>query len=207
MNEKIYIPLKTEFEDFTVKLPNEQWKDIEGYEGFYQISNYGRVFSCLSGRIRKTSINNKGYEVVHLYKNAADKSFTIHFLVAKAFVPNTFLYKEINHKDENKTNNYYENLEWCSRKYNQEYSGNIKKWSIAGAKGNKEASSKKVCQYDLAGNFLKEYSGLRELERLTGFMHQGVGKVCRGKQKTAYGFIWKFCDICDRYGIEKSRRN
>lgn len=67
MNEKIYIPLKTEFEDLTVKLPNEQWKDIEGYEGFYQISNYGRVFSCLSGRIRKTSINNKGYEVVHLY--------------------------------------------------------------------------------------------------------------------------------------------
>ena len=119
---------------------NEIWKDIEGYEGLYQISNLGRVKSCSKlhsvkkggtymskERILVPGKDKEGYLHVRLSKNWKVKLCKIHRLVALAFIPNPENYPIINHIDEIKTNNCVNNLEWCSFKYNINYSRNRKK--------------------------------------------------------------------------------
>ena len=96
----------------------EEWMPIDGLDGYF-ISNKGRVKSVKWGKeiLRKQHISEKGYMQVRIN----NKTFRIHRLVAKAFLDNTNGYDEINHKDENKTNNVVSNLEWCDRKYNMNY--------------------------------------------------------------------------------------
>lgn len=114
----------------------EKWKDIKDYEGFYQISNYGRVKSLkrivmypdgvhkktIKQSIIKICDNGNGYKCVYLNKNGTRKLKYIHRLVAENFVLNKENKKYVNHKDFNKENNYFENLEWCSQKENVNYS-------------------------------------------------------------------------------------
>ena len=95
----------------------EEWKDIKGYEGLYQVSNLGTVKSK-TGRIRKTTFTNSGYELVVLYNNCKSKGFTIHRLVAESFIPNPENKPQVNHIDEDKTNNMVSNLEWVTAKEN-----------------------------------------------------------------------------------------
>lgn len=120
-------------------MKGEIWKDIEGYEGKYQVSNYGRVKS-----VKRTARNGRGYRIVpekilegvdnghgylqvNLSKDGKIEQPLVHRLVATAFLENPMGYKEINHRDENKENNRAENLEWCSRVYNLTYNGRAKK--------------------------------------------------------------------------------
>lgn len=114
----------------------EFWKDIKGYEGLYQVSNYGRVKSLgneasRKEKIRKVKYDRNGYPVIILHKNGEKKFFLTHRLVAEAFMPNPDNLPEINHKDECKTNNFVENLEWCNRYYNVTYGNIIVKANIA----------------------------------------------------------------------------
>ena len=114
---------------------NEIWKDIEGFEGLYQVSNFGNV-KCLEhkcpGRYKdkprtvkehlmKQTKGNKGYMYVILSNCDRGKTFLVHRLVAKAFIPNPDNNPVVNHKDENKENNSVENLEWCTSLYNNTY--------------------------------------------------------------------------------------
>lgn len=111
----------------------EIWKDIKNFEGSYQISNTGKVkslkrdvfngckFITRPERIIKFGDNGHGYLFVSLWKNNKPTRMYVHKLVAEAFIPNPNNYKEINHKDENKANNNVYNLEWCDRKYNENY--------------------------------------------------------------------------------------
>ena len=121
-------------------MQDEVWKDIPGYEGLYQVSNLGRVKSMSRQKKHSynsvaqlkekilTPINICGYHRVILRKNNKAHNKFIHRLVAEAFIDNINNYNEVNHKDENKTNNRVDNLEWCSHKYNINYgSGNIKR--------------------------------------------------------------------------------
>ncbi len=102
----------------------EVWRDIQGFEGLYEVSNYGNVRSLKYGKIKylKPSNNGRGYYQVILCKNGKAKQFTVHRLVANAFIENPNGYNEINHINEDKTNNKVENLEWCTHKYNKRFS-------------------------------------------------------------------------------------
>ena len=103
---------------------NEQWRDIDGYDGMYQVSDLGRVRSRYSGgwRVLKARNNGTGYLLVSLYMNGKQKQSYIHRLVAQAFIPNYDNSKtQINHRNECKSENKLSNLEWCTAKYNMNY--------------------------------------------------------------------------------------
>ena len=116
---------------FTEKeLDSEKWKDIDGYDGMYQVSDLGRVRSRYSGewRVLRGGKNSKGYLSVGLCKDSKQKSILVHRIVANAFIPNSDETKTIiNHKNEIKTDNRASNLEWCTVSYNNTYNGLRKK--------------------------------------------------------------------------------
>lgn len=103
----------------------EVWKDIAGYEGLYQVSNFGRVKSTprarTKGGLLKPQHDRKGYIVFGLCKNGRNRMLKAHRLVAEAFIPNPGNLPEVNHKDEDKANNCADNLEWCTTPYNINY--------------------------------------------------------------------------------------
>ena len=109
----------------------EHWKDIEGYEGLYQVSDLGRVKALNYNktgmeRVLSAGKDTGGYMYVILHKNGKGKMCSVHRLVAQAFIPNPNGLPEINHKDECKTNNIVSNLEWCTAKYNMNYGNGAK---------------------------------------------------------------------------------
>ena len=97
------------------------WKPIIGYENLYKINNYGKVLSLRSNKILKPNNNGIGYFIIQLCKNGKRKNYLIHRLVAEHFLDNPNNLPEVNHKDEDKSNNFVNNLEWCKHKYNMNY--------------------------------------------------------------------------------------
>lgn len=151
----------------------EEFRDVPGYEGTYEVSNWGRVRR--NGKILKPCKNRKGYLLVSLFKNGTKKNARLHRLVASVFIPNPQNLPQINHKDEDKTNNAVNNLEWCDSKYNNNYS-----------------LSKPVLQFDLQGNFVREWPSMMKVEEEIGISNSSISMCCSGKVKTAGGFIWKY---------------
>jgi len=175
----------------------EIWKDIDGYNGLYQISNYGRVKSLIKHngtdeRILKPIKNLNGYLQVNLSKKGKLNIYSIHRLVAQAFIPNDDLLKtEINHKDENKINNNVNNLEWVDHKSNMNYGTRNERSSKSQI--NNPKRSKQVNQYSLDGKTLiKTFPSIRQIGRETSFAPQNICNCCNGKVKQAYGFIWEY---------------
>lgn len=112
----------------------EEWRDVEEHKGVYQVSNLGNVrriehtetnrsksVRVMRERMLKPRLNTKGYMFVSLSKDDKKKTFYVHRMVAKAFIPNPNNYPQINHKDEDRKNNCVDNLEWCTNKYNCNY--------------------------------------------------------------------------------------
>ena len=167
---------------------NEIWKDIEGYEGKYQVSNLGRVKSIRYGKekILSPSISNQGYIQVNLCKNGKQKWCLIHRLVALAFIPNPNNLPQINHRDEDKTNNKVENLEWCDHKYNNNYGTRIQRVV--------EKTSKPVLQFTKLGEFIQKWKSLTDVHINLGYSQGNISQCCNEKRKSAYGFIWKYKD-------------
>lgn len=163
----------------------EIWKDIEGYEGLYQVSSEGRVKSLGNGKsnnskekILKSNKNRGGYLKVDLHKEGKKKNYLIHRLVAQAFIDNPNNLPEVNHRNEDKTDNRVENIEYCNRKYNINFGTRTEK------------TQKPILQFTKEGKFVKKWDGIREVERELGFSHSHISKCCKGKLKTAYGFKW-----------------
>ena len=188
----------------------EIWKDIKGYEGKYKVSNLGNVKSLNycntnTSKILSGAIMPNGYKKICLYKNGKQKNFLVHRLVADAFIPNPNNLPQINHKDENRANNNVSNLEWCTAKYNSNYGNHKIKLSdkikgkfkgeknpMYGIKGKNNPSSKKVIQYSLNGEFIKKWDCVREAGEELNIFPQHISRVCRGKRKSAKGYIWRY---------------
>ena len=172
-------------------------KEIEEAAGIY-IYDDGRVWNEKRQRFLSTSLDEKGYMKVSLWVNKKVRTLKIHRLVAKYFIPNPYNYKEVNHKDEDKTNNRASNLEWCDRKYNVNYGSRGKKASQSMLNN---SQSKRILQYDKNGNFVKEYPSAHEAARQIGkaLVHgnQNISMCARGKTETAYGYVWRFADNDD----------
>ena len=169
----------------------EEWRNIEGYEGLYQISNYGRVRSLKFGkeRILKPGKSENGYLIIAIFKNGKGKMYLVHRLVAQAFINNTDNLPIINHKDECKTNNNVENLEWCDYIYNNNYGTTKQRIADKLINGKR---SKKVFQFTLDGEFVAEYSSTMEVQRQTGYSQGHISQCCNGKRQTAYGYKWTY---------------
>ena len=170
----------------------EIWKDVVGYEGLYQVSNYGRVKSLerkINNRIYEERIisqekSKDGYLRVDLHKDGNRKHKKVHRLVAQSFLEDYQESKCINHKDENKHNNFLNNLEICDYSYNINYGSRNKKVS--------EKLSKKINQYDLDGNFIKTWDSMTQINKETGICLSNIFLCCRNKIKNCNGFIFKY---------------
>lgn len=150
---------------------NEVWKDVEGYEGIYQVSNLGNIKRDKKLKPLKAK---SGYCIVCLCKDGKQETKYVHRLVALAFLPNPQNLPQVNHKDENKANNSLNNLEWCSIQYNQEYS-----------------NAKKVLQYNLSGKLVRKYKSISNAAKETGYNESMISRAARNN-KTYKGFNWKF---------------
>lgn len=160
----------------------EEWRDICQE---YQISNLGRVKSLKYGkeRILKPKKDRHGYLGVNLKIDSKSKDYRVHRLVAQAFIPNLNNKPVINHKDCNKENNRADNLEWCTQQENVKYSYDLGHIKIPTPK-------KPIIQYDLEGNFIKEWDCL--LEAIKAYNNYHICECCKGKKNKASGYIWKY---------------
>ena len=183
----------------------EIWKEIKNYEGLYKVSNIGRVKSCKSNKILEGGLDKDWYRIVGLSKNKIRKTFRVHRLVAETFIPNPNNYPCVNHKDQspNKkkgivSNNNASNLEWCTIKYNSNY-GNINEVKSK-LQRNRIDISKPILQYDLNGNFIKEWVSQKEIERQLGFQQANISLACtKLKTHQSFGYMWyiKETEECD----------
>lgn len=164
----------------------EIWRDIDGYKGLYQISNKGRVKSLKWGkeRILRPWINSSGYYCIILCNNGVIKRFQLHRLVAQAFIPNLNNLSEVNHKDENKLNNCVENLEWIRHMDNCNYGSRNERIGAS--------QSKPILQYSKSGDFIREWKSASEVERVLRINNGTINSCCRGRYKSAGGFVWQY---------------
>ena len=165
----------------------EKWIDIKGYEGYYQISDLGRVKrlagspKCKTDRILKPGSQKTGYLFVTLHKDGIGKMYRVHRLVLENFNPiENMKNLQVNHKDEIRTNNMLSNLEWVTATENINYGNRAKKYI--------ETRGHKIrC---IETNII--YNSLREAERETGCAHNHISECVRGLTKTCGGFHWEY---------------
>lgn len=170
----------------------EVWKDIEGYEGSYQVSNLGRVKSLgrvdsighnKSSKILKAHPNGGKYLDVTLFNQNRREYFLVHRLVAQAFIPNPSDLPQVNHIDEDKTNNCVSNLEWCTAKYNLNY-GNRRKSAI-------ESMKKPIISISPDGIIKQEVSAT-DFSKRTGIDVRNVNAVLKGRRNHTHGYHFKY---------------
>lgn len=181
----------------------EQWKDIEGYEGMYQVSNTGKVKSLKrvtkfkgkdytrteQEKLLTLAKHHKGYFKAQLRKNDKLKAFFIHRLVAQAFIPNPESKATVNHKDGDKSNNTVENLEWMSNQENMAHA------YATGLRNNDAIHLKQlkpVAQYSKSGELITTYGSVKEAVEKTGLRQGGISSCCRGNYKHSGGYVWKY---------------
>lgn len=181
----------------------EIWRDIDGFEGRYQISSEGRIKSVdvytidtigrrqlHRGKFLKVRYDKDGYKKVSLYDG---KTYSIHRLVAQTFIPNPNDYPIINHKDENKQNNCVENLEWCTYKYNVNYGTAIDRRKANTDYVEKSKKQyKRIVQNTLNDVYIKEWSSIKEAADCLNLDNGSICKCLKGKVKTCGGYKWEY---------------
>lgn len=188
----------------------EEFRPIEGYENLYQVSSYGRVYSLISKKFLKSKKDKDGYLIVGLSKDGERKFYSIHRIVATTFIENPSNLPQVNHRDENPSNNHLSNLEWCDAKYNNNY-GTRTQRAISKRKTNQnwiasirkhlkaihEKKSKTVLQFTKQGEFVAEYHSAHEAERQTKIHNSHISSCCLDKKyhKSARGYVWRFKSV------------
>lgn len=161
------------------------YADVKGYEGFYKISSEGKLIS--PNGIKTTEITKNGYERVSLWKKGKGRHYSIHRLVAEAFIPNPLNLPMVNHIDGNKLNNKIENLEWCDAFHNMKHAYNHNLIHL---------KTLRVIQYTKDFKKIKEWDSIADACRTLGINHANVSTVCKQKtnRKYAGGYIWRYAD-------------
>lgn len=178
----------------------EIWKDIPGYEGYYQVSNFGRIkrlerisirsngksdkaLFFIEERLKKIQTQNQGYSQVVLYRDSKPKTFRVNVLVAKLFVPNPDNKPFVNHIDGNKKNNRSDNLEWVTAKENIVH---------AYKHGLMNHYKRAILQLDESGNILNRFASLEEAANSVNGSKGNICMVCKGERNRSYGYKWKY---------------
>lgn len=184
-------------------IENDKFIKIKDYN--YCININGEVYSLITNKKLKPFMR-RDYYCVKLYSKLFKKTISIHRLVAKTFISNPENKPCVNHKDGNKLNNYFKNLEWCTYSENTIHAikNNLKiiktgsdhhrfgKSSTWVKKGIKNSLSKKVIQYDKSLNYIKTWDCIMDVQRELKIWNTCICFVCSGKRNTAGGFIWKY---------------
>ena len=175
----------------------EEWKSVKEWEDYYEVSTWGRVRSRQyskrhkgTGHLLKIHYDRNGYGQVTFTTKGIRKTYYVHRLVANAFIPNPNNYTDVNHKDENSSNNHVDNLEWISHKENMQY----------GTQAKRGAETKKKRYYDTNQVFIKVkcmdtgiiYNSIRQAEKETGMTGHDIFKSCKGENTS--GLSWEFID-------------
>lgn len=183
----------------------EVWRDVFGYEGMYQVSSKGRIMSLsreipakggayriTNNRVLSASVGKNGYKKIVLSDNNVKKTFLIHRLVAKAFIPNPNEYSLVNHIDENKENNECKNLEWCNYSYNATHGNAMRKMinSRLNNGGNRAPKHVVGTSIDGDGEDIKVLK-LNDVKNY-GFHPSAVSLCCNGKRVSHKGYYWEF---------------
>jgi hypothetical protein len=192
-------------------------KAVKGYEGYYEVDQFGRVFGLdrtvtvadgdrtyekpIAGRQLKQSKHSKGYKTVALTKDGETRHLFVHRIVAEAFLPNPDNLPMVNHKDEDKTNNFLENLEWCTAAYNRTY-GNAIERHAKKLRGRESGKRIPVIQRYVDGVFVSRHDSVEAAARSVNGSGGAISAVCKGKRKLAYGYRWEY-DFCS-YGERRS---
>jgi len=152
----------------------------------YSVSNLGNIRNDNTNKILKGKQSNNGYLYVDLWINNKPKQIAIYRLVAEYHVNNPNNFSVVNHIDENKINNISSNLEWCTHIYNLHH----------GTAQKRKAVSKqvKVKQFTKNGKFIKEFGSCKDAEQSFGKTSSNISNCCKGRLKTAYGYIWRYSE-------------
>ena len=190
-------------------MEKEIWKDVIGYEGLYEISNFGRIrskkrlvsyngtYRLYNGKTLSPFISSSGYYAIVLHKTRPIfKLNYIHRLVANAFLPNDNNLEQVNHKDGNKLNNCVDNLEWCSRSENMKHAiriGLISKDTIRKAIEKMNKVERKAIQQIKNGKVVAEYeSTFSAGKQFSKHANTNISACARGLLQSAYGYQWKY---------------
>lgn len=178
----------------------EIWKSIVETDGKYEISNFGNLRSvdryakvCGGGKrlVKGQTVTparcSNGYLELQASMGAKRKCLLVHRLVAQYFIPNPDSLPEVNHKDENPRNNCVDNLEWCTPKYNCNYGTRNQRCM-------EKVIKKPVRQLSLGGKLIRIYPMIKDAMRATGIDETQIGRVCKGKNKTAGGYKWEYVE-------------